>query len=132
MTTRSWTSIGTVDDIPREGARVVRTSKGDVAIFHTSAGDIFALEDRCPHLGGPLSQGIVHGGSVTCPLHNLVIDLATGGVLGPEDGCARVVPVRLRDGEIEIDLDGFIMRTDTGAAKRKATSRKVKRGKAAA
>jgi nitrite reductase (NADH) small subunit len=93
-----WTEIGTVTDIPRRGARRVATPSGAIAVFRTGDDEIFALEDRCPHKNGPLSQGIVHGRSVTCPLHTLVIDLATGAAPTPEEGCATTVPVRL-DGE---------------------------------
>ncbi len=92
-----WREVGTIDDIPRLGARVVATARGDVAIFRTAADEIFALDDRCPHKGGPLSQGIVHGRHVTCPLHNWVIDLATGEAVAPDRGCTRKVPVQIRD-----------------------------------
>ena len=65
--TADWLDIGTLDDIPRQGARTVTTPRGDIAVFRTLGDEIFALDDRCPHKGGPLSQGIVHGRSVTCP-----------------------------------------------------------------
>lgn len=99
-----WTDVGAVDDIPARGARVVRTGFGDVAVFRTVDNEILAIEDRCPHRGGPLSQGIVHGSQVTCPLHNWVIDLTTGGVVGPDRGCATTIPVRLAEGRIYLDL----------------------------
>jgi nitrite reductase (NADH) small subunit len=57
------------------GSRVVRTPSGDIAVFRTGDDEVFALDDRCPHKGGPLSQGIVHNKRVTCPLHNFVIEL---------------------------------------------------------
>jgi nitrite reductase/ring-hydroxylating ferredoxin subunit len=66
------------------GARRVPTRDGDVAIFRTGDGQVFALADRCPHKGGPLSQGIVHGHAVACPLHNWSIELATGEPLGAD------------------------------------------------
>jgi nitrite reductase (NADH) small subunit len=91
----SWIEIGTVDDIPPLGARVVGTARGDIAVFRTAEDEVFALDDRCPHKGGPLSQGIVHGRSVACPLHNWVIDLASGEAAAPDSGCAASVPVRL-------------------------------------
>ena len=127
MTTERWITVGTIGDIPCEGARVVRTSIGDIAIFRTAAGDIFAIDDCCPHLGGPLSQGIVHGRNVTCPLHSLVIDLATGSAVGPDEGCVLTIPVRLRDDEIELDLAAFAVKART----QKRNSR-TKSGKAAA
>ena len=54
-----WTAIGTIDDIPRLGARTVETPLGQVAVFRTAEDDIFALINKCPHRGGPLSDGIV-------------------------------------------------------------------------
>ena len=95
--TEHWIEIGKVADIPSRGSRLVRTGTGDIAIFKAADGAIFALWDKCPHKGGPLSQGIVHGHSVTCPLHNWVIGLESGEVQGPDKGCARKVAVRLRD-----------------------------------
>ncbi len=99
-----WVAIGTLDDIPRQGARVVATARGDVAVFRTGDDALFALDDRCPHRGGRLSAGIVHGHAVTCPLHNWVIGLADGRAVAPDDGCTRTVPVRLQDGAVLLRL----------------------------
>ena len=99
-----WIEIGRVEDIPVQGARTVRTPEGDVAVFRTAAGEVFALRDRCPHAGGPLSQGIVHGRSVTCPLHAWVIDLATGEATGPDEGCTGSIPLRVEDGMIRLGM----------------------------
>ena len=89
-----WTAIGTLDDIPRLGARTVDTPMGEVAVFRTAEDDIFALINKCPHKGGPLSEGIVHGRKVACPLHNWVIDLNSGEAVAPDEGCTTSVPVR--------------------------------------
>lgn len=97
-----WIEVGTVDDVPLRGSRVVTTAEGDIAIFKAADGRIFALWDKCPHKGGPLSQGIVHGTSVTCPLHNWVIGLETGEVKGPDQGCARKVAVQVQGNIISI------------------------------
>ena len=97
-----WIEVGHVDDVPLRGSRVIATEQGNIAIFKASGGRIFALWDKCPHKGGPLSQGIVHGDSVTCPLHNWVIGLETGEVKGPDQGCARKVATRLEDNVIYI------------------------------
>lgn len=102
-----WTAIGRIEDIPRQGARVVQAEGGTVALFRTHADEVFALEDRCPHGGGPLSQGIVHGARVTCPLHNWVIDLASGEAMGPDEGCTGSMPVRVVDGVVHLGLTGF-------------------------
>ncbi len=99
-----WTEVGSVDDIPVLGSRVVRTGNGDVALFRTAANEIFALEDRCPHKNGPLSQGIVHGSRVTCPLHNWVIELATGEAVAPDEGRAGHIPVRVEGRSISLAL----------------------------
>jgi len=97
-----WIDVGAVTDVPLRGARRVPTPHGDVAIFRTGDGRLFALVDRCPHKGGPLSQGIVHGHAVACPLHNWSIDLATGEATGADagKGCAPPVPLQVRDGRL--------------------------------
>ncbi len=97
-----WIDVGAVSDIPRRGARRVPSPHGDIAIFRTGEDALFALMDRCPHKGGPLSQGIVHGRAVACPLHNWSIDLATGEPLGADrgKGCSPTVPLRIEDGRI--------------------------------
>ena len=95
-----WVEIGALNDIPRQGARVVKTDAGCIAVFRTANDEIFALDDRCPHKGGPLSQGIVHGTSVTCPLHNWVIDLETGLAQGADEGQAASTPARVENGRI--------------------------------
>lgn len=100
IVTSEWVDVGAVADVPLRGARVVKTPLGCVAVFRTAESRIFALEDRCPHAGGPLSQGIVHGASVTCPLHNWVISLETGEVEGPDEGRAPSIPARVEAGRI--------------------------------
>ena len=97
-----WTDIGAVTDIPRRGARRVPTPNGDIAVFRTGDGEVYALYDRCPHKDGPLSQGIVHGRTVTCPLHAWTIDLATGAPTGADagKGCTLTAPLEVREGRI--------------------------------
>lgn len=90
----TWIEIGKVSDIPRRGARCVETPEGRVAVFRTAEDRIFAIDDRCPHRGGPLSQGIVHGAAVTCPLHNWAISLETGKALGADEGAVRTIEVK--------------------------------------
>ena len=99
-----WVEIGPLDAIPRLGARVVATARGEVAVFRTADDSVFALDDRCPHKAGRLSQGIVHGHAVTCPLHNWVIDLATGAAVAPDEGCAHRIGARLVDGRVLLAL----------------------------
>lgn len=104
--TSVWTDVGHLDDIPRLRSRVVTTWTCDIALFRTSDDRVFALHDSCPHKAGKLSQGIVHGESVTCPLHNWVIGLVDGRAKGPDEGCTRTVPVRLVDGRILLAVGG--------------------------
>jgi len=92
-----------VDEIPPRGSRVVRVDGGALALFRTAEGEVFALADRCPHAGGPLSQGIVHGRSVTCPLHNWVISLETGKALGADKGQVPTIPLSVADGVVALD-----------------------------
>ena len=95
-----WIEVGTVDDIPRLGARVVKTAECNIGVFRTAEDEIFALRDECPHKKGPLSQGIVHGKRVTCPLHNWNIELDGGDVVEPDEGCAASYPVKIESGKV--------------------------------
>ncbi|GAB4345347.1 MAG: nitrite reductase small subunit NirD [Gammaproteobacteria bacterium] len=96
----NWIEIGKLEEIPRLGSRVVRSDDGDIAIFRTSDDQVFAVEDRCPHRGGALSQGIVHGQRVTCPLHNWVIELRSGEAVAPDQGCVSTYAVEVREGRL--------------------------------
>lgn len=102
-----WIDICSVDDVPVRGSRVVSAPGGDIAVFKTAKGRVFALWDKCPHKGGPLSQGIVHGDAVTCPLHNWVIGLESGEVKGPDQGCARKIEVLVEGERILLAADAF-------------------------
>lgn len=104
-----WHPIGDISDIPLRGARCVKTPQGKIAVFRTSENQVFAIEDHCPHKGGPLSQGIVHGAAVTCPLHNWVISLETGEALGADKGTVRIIPVRNENGVLSIAVDSMMM-----------------------
>ncbi len=95
-----WTRVCALDDIPRMGARVVRSAHGDIAVFRTADDEIFALRDSCPHKGGPLSQGIVHGKFVTCPLHNWNIGLADGVAVAPDEGCSAKFATKFEAGDV--------------------------------
>jgi nitrite reductase (NADH) small subunit len=99
-----WIEIGTLDDIPVRGARCVTIPQGRIGVFRTADNRVYALEDHCPHRGGPLSQGIVHGASVTCPLHNWVFSLETGEAQGADAGTVKTIPVKIVDGRILLGL----------------------------
>lgn len=99
-----WKKICLVSDIPVLGARRVSRAQGiDVALFRNAQDDVFALLDRCPHRGGPLSQGIVFGSSVACPLHNWTIGLEDGRVRAPDEGCTPRFSVKIDEGVVYLD-----------------------------
>lgn len=101
---KTWVAIGSINDIPRQGARCIKNGDMTIAVFRTSDDRVFALEDRCPHKNGPLSQGIVHDGCVTCPLHNWVISLETGAAQGADSGQTLSFPVKLEGSTVLIGL----------------------------
>jgi nitrite reductase [NAD(P)H] small subunit len=96
----AFIDVGALTDIPRLGARCVKTAQGNIAVFRTADDQIFALRDECPHRHGPLSKGIVHGRSVTCPLHAWVISLETGEAEGPDTGCTNRYAVKVEGGRV--------------------------------
>jgi nitrite reductase (NADH) small subunit len=99
-----WIEICAVDDVPALGARVVeRKVGGNIAIFRNAADRVFALLDRCPHKGGPLSQGIVFGERVACPLHNWSIGLVDGTAALPDEGCTTAFAVKIDGGRVYLD-----------------------------
>ncbi|KAF1693112.1 nitrite reductase small subunit NirD [Pseudoxanthomonas koreensis] len=101
----AWVRVCAIDEIPLLGSRVLECGEGDnIALFRPAAARVFALADRCPHKGGPLSQGIVSGDTVTCPLHGWNIQLDSGQACAPDVGCARRYPVQLRGGEVWLSL----------------------------
>jgi nitrite reductase (NADH) small subunit len=99
----NWIDIGALDDIPAQGARVIKTKLGCIAVFRTADDAVFALSDRCPHKGGPLSEGIVHGHKVTCPLHSWVFSLETGEAQGADEGRVPTFDLRVEAGRLLID-----------------------------
>jgi nitrite reductase (NADH) small subunit len=121
-----WIDVCALEDIPRLGARRVARAQGaPVAVFRTADDQVFALLDRCPHKGGPLSQGIVAGEGVTCPLHNWTIGLPDGCARGADCGSAPTFKVRVAAGVVA--LDGHELRTvaiepDTAAAQPSAAA----------
>ena len=99
---KEWIDICALDDIPRQGGRVLNTAAGRLALFRTVDDRVFALDDACPHRGGPLSQGMVHGHKVSCPMHGLDIDLETGEAIAPDTGCVRRHPLRCENGRVQL------------------------------
>ena len=99
-----WKNICALDDIPRLGSRVVNAAQGDIALFRTADDRVFALDDRCPHKGGPLSQGIVAGERVSCPLHGWLIALDQGTAVAPDVGCVQRHEARIEAGRVLLRL----------------------------
>ena len=101
-----WIRICALADIPMLGSRRVARAHGpEVALFRAAEDHVFALLDRCPHKGGPLSQGIVHGAHVACPLHNWNIGLADGAARAPDEGCTPIFALKVEDGCVFLDVD---------------------------
>jgi len=99
-----WIMVCLLEEIPRLGSRVVHSGKGEIAVFRNGSDEVFALMDKCPHKGGPLSQGIVFDRKVTCPLHGWTVQLDSGEAVAPDCGCTRRYRVRVDKGEVHINL----------------------------
>jgi nitrite reductase (NADH) small subunit len=109
MSMSNWIEIGRLADIPPQGARCITSPAGRIAVFRTADDRVFALENRCAHKGGPLSEGIVHGAAVTCPLHNWIYDLETGRAAAPDEGAVRTFAVEIVDGRVRLALSEAIL-----------------------
>ncbi|WP_342619182.1 nitrite reductase small subunit NirD [Rhodoferax sp. GW822-FHT02A01] len=128
-TSNEWALICALTDIPVLGSRRVARAQGlDVAVFRNSQDEVFALLDRCPHKGGPLSQGIVFGTHVACPLHNWSIGLCDGQASAPDEGCTPKFSVKLEGGQVYLkaaELQNHatdLLRPVAGPARRTATA----------
>ena len=104
MKMSDWIEVGSLSDIPKQGARVVRTDEGNIAVFRTDSDDVFAVKDECPHKKGQLSQGIVFGNKVACPLHNWMINLDSGTSVAPDEGCAATYPIKMEGETIMLSV----------------------------
>lgn len=104
----SWTDIGTLSDIPLRGSRIVKTQAGCIAVFRTAEAEVFATSNKCAHMGGPLSEGIVHDRKITCPLHNWIFSLETGEAQGADQGQITTYPVKIENGRLLLDMDAVI------------------------
>ena len=99
-----WIRVCALDEIAPQGSRVVASSQGRIAIFRGTDDRVFGLHDKCPHKGGPLSEGIVHGETVTCPLHGFKIGLKDGAAQAPDKGCTKTFAVKLEAGDVWLQL----------------------------
>ncbi|MGV8842357.1 MAG: nitrite reductase small subunit NirD [Pseudomonas sp.] len=101
----NWLDICSLEDINVLGSRIIAGPKGDIAIFRTAGDEVFALDDRCPHKGGPLSQGLIYGKRVACPLHNWQIELESGEAVAPDVGCAHRHQAKVENGRVLLTLN---------------------------
>ena len=97
-----WTRVCRFDELTPLGARVVKSVHGNIAVSRNADDEVFALRDKCPHKGGPLSQGIVFGQQVACPLHNWTIGLSDGQAQEPDHGCTPSFAVKVVDGKVHL------------------------------
>jgi nitrite reductase (NADH) small subunit len=100
----AWQPVGHLNDVPPLGSRVIETEQGSIAIFRAADERIFAIKNQCPHKQGPLSEGIVHGCKVTCPLHNWVIDLESGDAMPPDQGHSQTFNVKIEQDVLYLDI----------------------------
>ncbi len=100
----NWLDICALEEINVLGSRIISGPRGDIAIFRTSDDEVFALDDRCPHKGGPLSQGLIYGKRVACPLHNWQIELESGTAVAPDVGCAHKHEAKVENGRVLLAL----------------------------
>lgn len=96
--------VAHVDEIPYQVGKEVSVDNIEIAIFRLSSGKFKAVENRCPHKQGPLSEGIVSGEFVFCPLHDWKIDLTSGDVQKPDDGCVQTYSVEVMNNEVFIRI----------------------------
>ena len=97
----NWVYVASTGDILPGSARIFRKQDGkEISIFHLTDGRVLALRNRCPHKGGPLSEGIVSNHYVFCPLHDWKINLEDGQVQAPDTGCVKTFPVKVEGGKI--------------------------------
>lgn len=101
----NWIEVTTLDQIPLLGSRVVETEHAKIAVFRGKDDSIFAIKDECPHKQGPLSQGIMHGDSVSCPLHNWKISLVSGEALGADVGCTNIYKTKVENGKVFLIIE---------------------------
>ena len=104
ITKRKWTRITRIENIPPREGRPVKIDDLEIAVFNLN-GHFVAIENECPHKGGPLCDGIVSGVTVVCPLHGWRFDLETGSAVRASlPSCVTTYPARVEDGIILVDL----------------------------
>ena len=103
-TNKIWIAVANINEIPEMGSRVLFYKNEEIALFKTREGNVYAVNNLCPHKKGKLSEGLVHDGSVTCPLHNWVIDLETGVAKGEDNSCTNIYETQIKSGLIYLNI----------------------------
>ena len=103
---KHWVKVAPLDEIPVLGARVVRNNMVDIGVFRLEDDRIFAINNSCPHKGGPLSEGIVYGDKIACPLHSWKISLVDGKADEPDVGQTACFNTKVEDGFVYLELKG--------------------------
>lgn len=98
--------VCSVEDVPMHEGRVVRVAGRPLAVFRSPSG-FFVLDNTCPHLGGPLADGLVTETTVACPLHERRFELASGLAVGHDCGNVTAHPVEVRDDDVFISVQAL-------------------------
>ena len=96
--------IGTLEQFQEDVGKQVEVQGRLIAVFRLAGRKFMAVENRCPHKGGPLAEGIVSGEYVFCPLHDWKIDLKDGRVQKPDLGCVKTYEVTIEGEEVFITI----------------------------
>jgi nitrite reductase (NADH) small subunit len=105
---RGFVRVGALDDLPLGEGRAVHVGAREIALFRAADREVHAIHARCPHANGPLADGILAGGRVTCPLHAWKIEVATGEATSPAGNCDAVqtYTLELRGDEVWVEVPG--------------------------
>jgi nitrite reductase (NADH) small subunit len=99
-----WHKVCKVADIKPKTSQKITAGELTLALFHLTDGRFMTIEDRCPHQDGPLSDGIITGSIVTCPLHNWRINLISGETLPPDCECIKTYKTKIERDEVWVEL----------------------------
>ena len=107
MNTPRWVRIASTESVPPREGRAVRVGEHEIALFNLG-NRFLAVDNRCPHRGGPLADGIVAGGAIVCPLHAWKVCLESGTVQRPADAaaCIRTYPAKVESDIVWIAIPG--------------------------
>jgi nitrite reductase (NADH) small subunit len=101
-TTLQKVKVAKVSEMPKNIGKNIKIGSNEIALFHLESGDFRAIENRCPHKGGVLVEGIVCGDHVFCPMHDWKISVVDGLVQKPDNGCVKTFQVELEGDEVYI------------------------------